>query len=1104
MKTSSHRQARGLQILKDKYDRGFSFLGEGASSVVFHDGTQVFKVFLLENIEGLSYKRDLLSTLESKIDRFKGSVFLYPIKNLIRINPDTFILTYAYEESLPCEGFSLVEMEDFLTDLWQRKIIFQDIKPQNFVRVNGQLKWIDYEPDKYTDNLFLNMATRAFIHARYNEERDKIFINKLCRSAINNFQMSALDGLQDFINHIFARIVFQESTSAFPREIPIPADNCLRLENADAILEKLDTTSSLECVIPFTNPVNPETLFFSALKRDSYLSSMELNAPRLDSDGYISPNTVSFRFKPIRTALPNVSLIIKACVQDADILYVAVKHIIKQTAYPDQFAERILALDVKQHNFLRAYNDSGTWEKTLQEADRLLAEGLIDQVVYPNEEQIKQINHDWLGLNTISTHTTSGIPVTAQLFAFEAAQHDLILQMDCDVLIGRLQNEHSFLQDMIEALKDYPNAISVGFNIFHGSDVVFHSYHGSENGGFVPEVRFCLLDRARMKQLLPLPNEIQDGAFTLSWYRSLEIRQNETHTCSLRGGNTASFFIHPQNFRKTDQDVWMTMQDRVEQLAIPHMQAGRFDMEGSYYDWTVPKRKEPLVVVSCLRNIELPCFLRYWYSLISQSFADWGLVLIDDASENGIACFIKELIKPFASQITFVQNRFRMNVAHNTYKSIHYFIERQDAVVVIVDADDALIGRKALKNVYEKYVAHGADLVIGKMLRTDKLHPHYAYRPDFSNPRLYGGNVWQHMRSFRKYLFDSLTFKDLKFENTTCDNEDQLLARKFHKIWKYPEHCWDYTIMVPMVEMSQNPMMINHFNYLHERSTPHSPEIRAAKDEIISKVLNKPSKSPSDIVSGRIDFHPNFQKIEIDITYACNLKCLNCNRSSTQAPTSESMDLNDIQAFIDESIKEEIRWELINILGGEPTIHPQFLDIVNLILSTYLDAYSPETVLQITSNGYGPKVQEKLSALPDHPQMIIDYASFKDERRVPYFSPFNMAPTDDDTYQDTDFFKGCWVTSYCGIGLNHLGYYPCGVAGGIDRVFRQYHGAQSILELKTKAKAMLSHFCKSCGNFSDYAANQGNFIPRHEKNALTEAKISQTWKKAYKTYNGEK
>ena len=38
-------------------------------------------------------------------------------------------------------------------------------------------------------------------------------------------------------------------------------------------------------------------------------------------------------------------------------------------------------------------------------------------------------------------------------------------------------------------------------------------------------------------------------------------------------------------------------------------------------------------------------------------------------------------------------------------------------------------------------------------------------------------------------------------------------------------------------------------------------------------------------------------EVEVDITYACNLKCFNCNRSCQQDPTGDRMSTEQIQTF---------------------------------------------------------------------------------------------------------------------------------------------------------------------------------------------------------------
>lgn len=126
-------------------------------------------------------------------------------------------------------------------------------------------------------------------------------------------------------------------------------------------------------------------------------------------------------------------------------------------------------------------------------------------------------------------------------------------------------------------------------------------------------------------------------------------------------------------------------------------------------------------------------------------------------------------------------------------------------------------------------------------------------------------------------------------------------------------------------------------------------------------------------------------------------------------------------------------------------------------------------------------MQLQLEQLPKHPNIVIDYASFKDNRVVSYLSSFNDAPVDQDSSETKEYHKGCWVTSYCGIGLNQLRYYPCGVAGSIDRIFELNLGFKHLKEVNESIAKLLDTFCKLCGNFTDYPKNKGNFIPRNEK-----------------------
>jgi hypothetical protein len=74
-------------------------------------------------------------------------------------------------------------------------------------------------------------------------------------------------------------------------------------------------------------------------------------------------------------------------------------------------------------------------------------------------------------------------------------------------------------------------------------------------------------------------------------------------------------------------------------------------------DWSIPKRNKKLVVVCLVRNVEYARFLKMFCSVISQTYKDWGMIIIDDVSDNGLPIFIDNIIRAYSEKITFIKNR---------------------------------------------------------------------------------------------------------------------------------------------------------------------------------------------------------------------------------------------------------------------------------------------------------------------------------------------------------------------------------------------------------------------------------------------------------------
>lgn len=227
-------------------------------------------------------------------------------------------------------------------------------------------------------------------------------------------------------------------------------------------------------------------------------------------------------------------------------------------------------------------------------------------------------------------------------------------------------------------------------------------------------------------------------------------------------------------------------------------------------------------------------------------------------------------------------------------------------------------------------------------------------------------------------------------------------------------------------------------------------------------------------------FERSHRYIELDITYKCNLRCFNCNRSCTQAPSRAELSVGQIRQFVSDSLQKGYEWKRIRLLGGEPTLHKNFFDIINILLA-YKAQYNPKLRIVVCTNGHGTKVNKVLSKLPEE---IIQKNTIKTSNSN-LFRPFNVAPKDTGVHKFSDFSSGCRIIEDCGIGYTPQGYYICAVAGAIDRIFGFDIGRQALPDKKDTLIDHCKTFCPLCGHF-------GFIWP------IKKPKISPTWQKAYK------
>lgn len=530
--------------------------------------------------------------------------------------------------------------------------------------------------------------------------------------------------------------------------------------------------------------------------------------------------------RPVCVESPDrsVSLLIKTCAMESATIERQVEHLTRQLEGPRTFAERVLAVDSRRDAFLRQHAE-GDWDALMAAIERLERRGLIDRVVYGPERgsEAARINREWFDIESEATHTQSGVPLATPLWAFEACRGDYILQVDSDLLIGRRDPGHDYLGEMVHALEHAPRALTVSLDIAKPKPTPYSA--ARENGSpWRVEVRGCLFHRQRLLDRRPYANAQRGGVPELAWHRAMDESAKQGRFLSLRGGSSQTYFVHPPNELKRNVPDWMLLLDLVEKGHLPTSQQGSVELTGGPLDWVPRERHEPYVFMLTGRNVPPGRALRCLDSLMQQRGSNWGAVVIDDGSSEHSREHLRLALQPWRDRITLLQPRERRGQMANMTLAIRHICTNPESVIVTLDLDDALLGTFALERVEAEY-AHGADVTVGSMLRTDK---HAEYKVCFENPRgRRGGNVWQHLRSFRKRLFDAIPDWELRVDG------------------RYFDIAVDWAYMLPIVELAEKPAWIREPLYLYEASGMGKREGRANREAQIGSITRRPRRRTS-------------------------------------------------------------------------------------------------------------------------------------------------------------------------------------------------------------------------------------------------------------------
>jgi SAM-dependent methyltransferase len=521
----------------------------------------------------------------------------------------------------------------------------------------------------------------------------------------------------------------------------------------------------------------------------------------------------------------DVTLVIKASQAEWRTIDLQVKHLVSQLEGPEKFFEKIVVTDDWTGPFSRQYDDADPvvfHEKLAM----LVNENYLDRVVVvpPDDGTAITYNKRWFGIESKARRSANGQPVHVTIHGFDQCKTDLVLLVDSDCLIHRPSRDDRYLLAMQEILAGDPDGLTMAMPIRHVKPVPVTSI--GDRGNWRVEVRCCLISRKNLDRVLPLENkEVEGGVLEYSWHRAVDNALQHFPLHSYRGSAGKTSFIHVPNERKAGFDEWFSIIKSVERGYVAPQQEGQVDLTGTIREW-LGQRDEPIIILARGRDVPVAKIRRCLASLDRQDEKNWGLLLVDAGSANGSAEFLRDVTIPrYNHRVTLYENLEPCAPMENIDFVIRHLCTNPESLIVMVDLDDALIGTQVFSTLME-LVSLGVDLTVGTTLRTDKFK---EYPVDFANPRkTRGGNVWQHLRTFKKGLFDRIPQEYFQIEG------------------EWVPHAEDWAFMIPLAELAKNPHYIKEAVYFYEPSPDKACRATEERERIIARIMEKPSLKRAD------------------------------------------------------------------------------------------------------------------------------------------------------------------------------------------------------------------------------------------------------------------
>jgi len=201
--------------------------------------------------------------------------------------------------------------------------------------------------------------------------------------------------------------------------------------------------------------------------------------------------------------------------------------------------------------------------------------------------------------------------------------------------------------------------------------------------------------------------------------------------------------------------------------------------------------------------------------------------------------------------------------------------------------------------------------------------------------------------------------------------------------------------------------------------------------------------------------------LDINLNYMCSLSCVGCNRILYKRQNPEyNISIDKIIKCLEDIEKNNVHLQHIGLSGGEPTLHPDIMQICSKVIKLK----SKNCKVQLVTNGYSQKTKNIIPKIESMGIKIYNSQKSNTKEDIKGFHSHTVTPNE--VHQlSNETLLCCEKPDECGFLLNHRGFYICHFSATVEDYFNLRIEKKRYTDLTpTEFIREMKIVCKHCGN----------------------------------------